>query len=77
LTIPSKAIVIFDRLFVSVEEKSRTGRAEVDPVTQLITAWKIPIGAWGKAFFGFLTTNFEWFFDGSDAAAAIKTALGN
>jgi glycine betaine/proline transport system permease protein len=36
----------------------------VDPVTQLITAWKIPIGAWGKAFFGFLTSNFEWFFDG-------------
>lgn len=36
----------------------------MDPVTQLITAWKIPIGAWGKAFFGFLTTNFEWFFDG-------------
>lgn len=36
----------------------------MDPVTQFITAWKIPIGAWGKAFFGFLTTNFEWFFDG-------------
>lgn len=36
----------------------------MDPVTQLITAWKIPIGAWGKAFFSFLTTNFEWFFDG-------------
>ena len=36
----------------------------MDAVTQLITAWKIPIGAWGKAFFGFLTTNFEWFFDG-------------
>lgn len=36
----------------------------MDPVTQLITAWKIPIGAWGKAFFGFLTSNFEWFFDG-------------
>lgn len=36
----------------------------MDPLTQLITAWKIPIGAWGKAFFGFLTTNFEWFFDG-------------
>ncbi|HTN98793.1 MAG TPA: choline ABC transporter permease subunit [Nordella sp.] len=36
----------------------------MDPVTQLITAWKIPIGAWGKAFFGFLTGNFEWFFDG-------------
>ena len=31
----------------------------MDPVTQLITAWKIPIGAWGKDFFSFLTTNFE------------------
>jgi glycine betaine/proline transport system permease protein len=36
----------------------------MDPITQLITAWKIPIGAWGKQFFSFLTTNFEWFFDG-------------
>ena len=36
----------------------------MDPLTQLIANWKIPIGAWGKAFFGFLTTNFEWFFDG-------------
>ena len=36
----------------------------MDPVTQLITAWKIPIGAWGKAFFGFLTSNFAWFFNG-------------
>ena len=36
----------------------------MDPVTQFITAWKIPIGAWGKAFFGFLTSNFAWFFNG-------------
>ena len=36
----------------------------MDPVTQLITAWKIPIGAWGKDFFTFLTTNFRWFFNG-------------
>jgi len=69
LTVPSKGIVIFGRLFVRLaginEKKNAEGRAEVvDPVTQLITAWKIPIGAWGKAFFGFLTSNFEWFFDG-------------
>jgi glycine betaine/proline transport system permease protein len=36
----------------------------VDPITQLITAWKIPVGAWGKDFFTFLTTNFRWFFNG-------------
>jgi glycine betaine/proline transport system permease protein len=36
----------------------------VDPVTQFITAWKIPIGLWGKEFFTFLTTNFRWFFNG-------------
>jgi glycine betaine/proline transport system permease protein len=36
----------------------------VDPITQLITAWKIPIGLWGKEFFTFLTTNFRWFFNG-------------
>lgn len=36
----------------------------MDPVTQFITAWKIPIGLWGKEFFTFLTTNFRWFFNG-------------
>ncbi|MGE3830821.1 MAG: ABC transporter permease subunit, partial [Parvibaculaceae bacterium] len=36
----------------------------MDPVTQFITAWKIPIGQWGKDFFTFLTTNFRWFFNG-------------
>ena len=35
----------------------------MDPITNLIASIKIPIGRWGKAFFDFLTTNFEWFFD--------------
>jgi glycine betaine/proline transport system permease protein len=35
----------------------------VDPISQFISSLKIPIGQWGKAFFDFLTTNFEWFFD--------------
>ncbi len=35
----------------------------MDPVSALIASFKIPIGQWGKAFFTFLTTNFEWFFD--------------
>jgi glycine betaine/proline transport system permease protein len=35
----------------------------LDPVSDLIASWKIPIGRWGQRFFDFLTTNFEWFFD--------------
>lgn len=35
----------------------------MDPVSALIASFKIPVGQWGKAFFTFLTTNFEWFFD--------------
>jgi glycine betaine/proline transport system permease protein len=35
----------------------------MDPISQFIADWKIPIGAWGKEFFEFLTTNFSWFFD--------------
>ena len=35
----------------------------MDPVSQRIADWKIPIGEWGKDFFDFLTTNFAWFFD--------------
>ncbi|TAM97189.1 MAG: choline ABC transporter permease subunit [Rhizobiaceae bacterium] len=35
----------------------------MDPVSQRIADWKIPIGEWGKEFFNFLTTNFAWFFD--------------
>ena len=35
----------------------------MDPISELVRSAKIPIGRWGKAFFDFLTTNFEWFFD--------------
>jgi glycine betaine/proline transport system permease protein len=35
----------------------------MDPITQLVASMKIPIGRWGKVFFDFLTSNFEWFFD--------------
>jgi glycine betaine/proline transport system permease protein len=35
----------------------------MDPVSQFIADWKIPIGQWGKDFFNFLTTNFAWLFD--------------
>ncbi|MDN5927766.1 MAG: choline ABC transporter permease subunit [Hyphomicrobiales bacterium] len=35
----------------------------MDPISQFVADWKIPIGAWGKEFFDFLTTNFSWFFD--------------
>ena len=35
----------------------------MDRFTELITQYKIPIGQWGKKFFDFLTTYFEWFFD--------------
>lgn len=35
----------------------------VDPISDFIASWKIPVGQWGRQFFTFLTTNFEWFFD--------------
>ena len=35
----------------------------MDPVSQFFTQYKIPVGAWGKTFFSWLTVNFEWFFD--------------
>lgn len=35
----------------------------MDPISALIASFKIPVGQWGKAFFTFLTTNFEGFFD--------------
>ncbi|MEQ1577416.1 MAG: choline ABC transporter permease subunit, partial [Hyphomicrobium sp.] len=41
----------------------------MDPVSQLITEWKIPVGQWGKAVIEFVVTNFQWLFD------AIKGAL--
>jgi len=36
----------------------------VDPISKFIASYKIPIGAWGKAFFEFLTDNFNAFFRG-------------
>jgi glycine betaine/proline transport system permease protein len=35
----------------------------MEKLVEIITANKIPVGPWGKQFFTFLTTNFEWFFD--------------
>ena len=34
----------------------------MDPISQFMVDHKIPIGAWGKAFFGFLTDNFDTVF---------------
>ncbi|MEP9373902.1 choline ABC transporter permease subunit [Mesorhizobium sp. KR1-2] len=36
----------------------------MDPVSQFLASYKIPIGAWGKAFFTFLTDNFDAVFRG-------------
>ncbi len=41
----------------------------MDPVSKLITAWKIPVGQFGKAVFDFVTDYFQWFFD------AVSTVL--
>ncbi|HML30339.1 MAG TPA: choline ABC transporter permease subunit [Hyphomicrobium sp.] len=41
----------------------------MDPISKLITAWKIPIGQFGKALFDFVTDYFQWFFD------AVSTVL--
>ena len=41
----------------------------MDPISQLITEWKIPVGQWGKAVIDFVVANFQWLFD------AIKTSL--
>ena len=48
----------------------------MDPVSQWLTAFKIPVGRWGKQFFDFLTTNFEWFFDSiADGLAFVLNGL--
>lgn len=41
----------------------------MDPVSKLVTAWKIPIGQFGKTVFDFITDYFQWFFD------AVSTVL--
>jgi glycine betaine/proline transport system permease protein len=45
----------------------------VDPISQLVASWKIPVGRWGREFFDFLTTNFAWFFD--NLANILSTVL--
>ena len=46
----------------------------MDPITQFVAGWKIPIGQWGRSFFDFLTTNFGWFFD--SLADGLSSILG-
>ncbi len=41
----------------------------MDPVSELIRSWKIPVGAWGKAVIEFIVDWFQWLFD------AIKISL--
>jgi glycine betaine/proline transport system permease protein len=41
----------------------------VDPISKLLTSWKIPLGKWGKALIDFVVDYFQWFFD------ALKGAL--
>jgi glycine betaine/proline transport system permease protein len=36
----------------------------MDPVSKLVTGWKIPIGQWGKAVIDFIVDYFQWLFDG-------------
>lgn len=36
----------------------------MDPLTTLLTAWKVPVGQVGKAALDFITDYFQWFFDG-------------
>ncbi|MFO1032773.1 MAG: choline ABC transporter permease subunit [Hyphomicrobiales bacterium] len=36
----------------------------MDPLSQWLSAWKVPVGRWGKAIIDFVITYFEWFFDG-------------
>lgn len=45
----------------------------MDPISQLVASWKIPVGRWGREFFDFLTTNFAWFFD--NLANILSTVL--
>lgn len=41
----------------------------MDPVSEFLASWKIPIGRWGKSFIDFIVEHFEWLFD------AIKLSL--
>ncbi len=45
----------------------------MDPITEFIRSWKIPVGRWGRDFFNYLTGNFAWFFD--SLASFLSTVL--
>jgi len=45
----------------------------MDPISEWLASAKIPVGQWGKAFFKFLTDNFEWLFD--NLARFFRTVL--
>ena len=48
----------------------------MDWLTQQLTHHKIPVGQWGKELFGFLTSYFDWFFDGlSKGITAVLDAM--
>ncbi|MBO6718408.1 MAG: choline ABC transporter permease subunit [Rhizobiaceae bacterium] len=48
----------------------------MDFISEWVSAWKIPIGRWGREFFDFLTTNFAWFFDTlADGLATVLDGL--
>ena len=35
----------------------------MDPVSDFIRSWKIPVGKWGKGLIDFIVTYFQWLFD--------------
>jgi glycine betaine/proline transport system permease protein len=35
----------------------------MDPVSDFIRSWKIPVGKWGKSLIDFIVAYFQWFFD--------------
>ncbi|MBN9037072.1 MAG: choline ABC transporter permease subunit [Rhizobiales bacterium] len=41
----------------------------MDPISDFLASWKVPIGRWGKTFIDFIVDHFEWLFD------AIKLTL--
>lgn len=41
----------------------------MDPVSNFIKSWKLPVGPWGKSLIDFIVTYFQWLFD------ALKVAL--
>jgi glycine betaine/proline transport system permease protein len=45
----------------------------MDPISEFVRSWKIPIGRWGRDFFNYLTSNFAWFFD--SLAGFLSTVL--